>query len=138
MLFRSQILLPSSVSPLRNSFLPVDTRSSFIGDMAQPEDFPKGQLALGTRFAELTHPLPALYVSMAAEFVLFTLSGSIVYYYTGTEYTTAPAYGSLHAKLGKVRFRSICAFHRGSLSLLRSPPASFCRPYSLWEYSTAW
>jgi hypothetical protein len=41
--------------------------------MAHPEDFPK-----------------ALYASMIAEFVLFTITGAVVYYYAGTQYTTAP------------------------------------------------
>lgn len=58
---------------------------SFVGDMEQPRDFPK-----------------ALAVSMAAEFILFTLTGAIVYHYTGTEYATAPAYGSLRVRFGKV------------------------------------
>ena len=57
---------------------------SFVGDMARPQDFPK-----------------ALYLSMAAELVLFTLSGAIVYYHTGTILTTAPAYGSLISKYAK-------------------------------------
>ncbi|KAK4704796.1 hypothetical protein P7C70_g1414, partial [Phenoliferia sp. Uapishka_3] len=58
---------------------------SFIGDMKNPEDFPK-----------------ALYVSMAAEFCLFTITGAVVYSYAGTQFTTAPAYGTLIAKYGKV------------------------------------
>ncbi|KAL8278123.1 hypothetical protein RQP46_009447 [Phenoliferia psychrophenolica] len=58
---------------------------SFVGDMKHPEDFPK-----------------ALYVSMAAEFCLFTITGSVVYAYAGTSYTTAPAYGSLIEKYGKI------------------------------------
>lgn len=41
--------------------------------MKNPEDFPK-----------------ALYVSMAAEFCLFTITGAVVYSYTGTKYATAP------------------------------------------------
>ena len=32
----------------------------------------------------------ALYVSMAAEFCLFTITGAVVYSYAGTEYTVAP------------------------------------------------
>jgi hypothetical protein len=47
---------------------------SFVGDMARPQDFPK-----------------ALYMSMAAELVLFTLSGALIYSHTGTILTTAPA-----------------------------------------------
>ncbi|KAL8281382.1 hypothetical protein RQP46_006066 [Phenoliferia psychrophenolica] len=58
---------------------------SFVGDMKNPEDFPK-----------------ALYVSMAAEFCLFTITGAVVYQYAGTQYTTAPAYGTLIEKYGKV------------------------------------
>lgn len=58
---------------------------SFVGDMKNPEDFPK-----------------ALYVSMAAEFILFTITGAVVYHYAGTQYTVAPAYGSLIEKYGKV------------------------------------
>ena len=53
--------------------------------MEHPEDFPK-----------------ALYLSMAAEFLLFTLCGAYVYSFTGTQYTVAPAYGSLHERYGKV------------------------------------
>lgn len=58
---------------------------SFVGDMEKPEDFGK-----------------ALYVSMVAEFILFTLCGAVVYFYAGTQYTVAPAYGSLISKYGKV------------------------------------
>ena len=38
---------------------------------------------------------------LQAELCLFTLSGAIVYSYTGTILTTAPAYGSLIAKYGR-------------------------------------
>lgn len=82
---------------------------SFVGDMKHPEDFPK-----------------ALYTSMIAEFILFTVTGIVVYYYAGTssffssfffssfltncldllflgtEYTVAPGYGSLIEKYGKI------------------------------------
>ncbi|KAM0756410.1 hypothetical protein T439DRAFT_345174 [Meredithblackwellia eburnea MCA 4105] len=58
---------------------------SFVGDMEHPEDFPK-----------------ALYVSMGAEFILFTITGAVVYNYAGTQYTTAPGYGSLISKYGRV------------------------------------
>ncbi|KAF9510103.1 hypothetical protein BS47DRAFT_1364797 [Hydnum rufescens UP504] len=49
----------------------------FIGDMRNPEDFPK-----------------ALYISMAAE-LLLTFGGAIIYWKTGEEYVTSPAYGAL-------------------------------------------
>ncbi|KAK4052227.1 hypothetical protein OIO90_004449 [Microbotryomycetes sp. JL221] len=56
---------------------------SFVGDMANPEDFPK-----------------ALAVSMFFEFCLFTLTGAIVYSYAG-QYSVAPGYGSLISKYAK-------------------------------------
>lgn len=46
---------------------------SFIGDMKRPQDFPK-----------------ALYVSMTAELILFTLGGAIIYWQVGEEYITSP------------------------------------------------
>ncbi|GAA5975066.1 hypothetical protein JCM11641_000017 [Rhodosporidiobolus odoratus] len=58
---------------------------SFIGDMERPQDFPK-----------------ALGVSMTAQMLLYTILGAVVYHYTGIELTTAPAYGSLISKYGKV------------------------------------
>ncbi|BGP04354.1 hypothetical protein JCM10049v2_000152 [Rhodotorula toruloides] len=58
---------------------------SFVGDMERPQDFPK-----------------ALAISMVAEVLLFTVTGAVVYHYTGFELTTAPAYGSLIAKYGKL------------------------------------
>ncbi|GAA6046556.1 hypothetical protein JCM3770_006207 [Rhodotorula araucariae] len=58
---------------------------SFIGDMERPQDFPK-----------------ALGISMTAQILLYTITGAVVYRYTGIELTTAPAYGSLISKYGKV------------------------------------
>ena len=58
---------------------------SFIADMRNPADFPK-----------------ALYVSMAAELVLFTLGGAIIYSQVGEEFITSPAYGSLSGAYGKI------------------------------------
>ncbi|GAA5981032.1 hypothetical protein JCM10908_003956 [Rhodotorula pacifica] len=58
---------------------------SFIGDMERPQEFPK-----------------ALAVSMTAEMLLFTITGAVVYHYTGIELTTAPAYGSLRRHLGRI------------------------------------
>lgn len=40
---------------------------SFIGDMEKPQDFPK-----------------ALGISMTAQLVLYTITGAVVYHYTGT------------------------------------------------------
>lgn len=52
--------------------------------MRRPQDFPK-----------------ALYVSMTAELILFTLGGAIIYSQVGEEYVTSPAYGSLIPKYSK-------------------------------------
>merc|ERR1719262_1371734 len=39
---------------------------------------------------------------MVAEMLLFTITGAVVYHYTGIELTTAPAYGSLRERIGKI------------------------------------
>ncbi|KAK5132916.1 hypothetical protein LTR08_008362 [Meristemomyces frigidus] len=54
------------------------TIPSFIAEMKEPKDFPK-----------------ALWAVTIAEVILFSLVGSIIYAYTGTNYNTAPAFGSL-------------------------------------------
>ncbi|MCJ1293286.1 hypothetical protein MMC34_004840 [Xylographa carneopallida] len=51
---------------------------SFIAEMKNPADFPK-----------------ALWAITIAEVILFSLVGAVVYAYTGTQYNTAPAFGSL-------------------------------------------
>lgn len=51
---------------------------SFIAEMKNPKDFPK-----------------ALWAVTIAEVILFSLVGSIIYVYSGTNYYTAPAFGSL-------------------------------------------
>ena len=56
--------------------------------MKNPADFPK-----------------ALWVVTIAEIIVFSLVGAIVYAYTGTQYNTAPAFGSLgNALFKKVAF----------------------------------
>lgn len=60
------------------TFIGQITLPSFIAEMKQPKDFPK-----------------ALWAVTIAEVILFSLVGSIIYVYTGTEYNTAPAFGSL-------------------------------------------
>ena len=52
--------------------------------MKKPEDFPK-----------------ALWAVTIAEVIVFSLVGAIVYAYTGTNYNTAPAFGSLGNDLYK-------------------------------------
>lgn len=60
------------------TFIGQITIPSFIAEMRNPKDFPK-----------------ALWAVTIAEVILFSLVGSIVYAYTGTNYNTAPAFGSL-------------------------------------------
>ncbi|RDW66254.1 hypothetical protein BP6252_09889 [Coleophoma cylindrospora] len=54
------------------------TLPSFIAEMKDPRDFPK-----------------ALWTVTIAEIIVFSLVGAIVYAYTGNQYNTAPAFGSL-------------------------------------------
>lgn len=60
------------------TFIGQITLPSFIAEMKEPNDFPK-----------------ALRVVTIAEVIVFSLVGSIIYVYTGTQYNTAPAFGSL-------------------------------------------
>ena len=59
-------MIPSYVSVALPDNYRLTTCQRFIGDMPHPEDFPK-----------------ALYISMAAELVLFTLGGAIIYWKVG-------------------------------------------------------
>lgn len=60
------------------TFIGQITIPSFIAEMKEPRDFPK-----------------ALWAVTIAEIILFSCVGAVVYAYTGTNYTTAPAFGSL-------------------------------------------
>jgi hypothetical protein len=60
------------------TFIGQITIPSFIAEMRNPRDFPK-----------------ALWAVTIAEVILFGLVGSIIYAYTGNQYNTAPAFGSL-------------------------------------------
>lgn len=66
------------------TFIGQITIPSFIAEMKNPNDFPK-----------------ALWAVTIAEIILFSLVGSVVYAYTGTQYDTAPAFGSLGNELFK-------------------------------------
>ncbi|SNX84979.1 related to neutral amino acid permease [Melanopsichium pennsylvanicum] len=59
---------------------------TFIAEMKDPREFPK-----------------ALYAVTVAEFVLFSVTGVVVYRYTG-QYTTAPAVGTLRPVFKKIAF----------------------------------
>jgi hypothetical protein len=60
------------------TFIGQITLPSFIAEMKNPKDFPK-----------------ALWAVTIAEVIVFSLVGGVVYAYTGTNYNTAPAFGSL-------------------------------------------
>ncbi len=60
------------------TFIGQITIPSFIAEMKNPKDFPK-----------------ALWAVTIAEIIVFSLVGAIVYVYTGTQYNTSPAFGSL-------------------------------------------
>lgn len=66
------------------TFIGQITIPSFIAEMKNPNDFTK-----------------ALWAVTIAEIILFSLVGSVVYAYTGTQYNTAPAFGSLGNELFK-------------------------------------
>ena len=60
------------------TFIGQITLPSFIAEMKEPQDFPK-----------------ALWLVTICEIIVFGLVGAVIYYYTGTQYNTAPAFGSL-------------------------------------------
>lgn len=66
------------------TFIGQITLPSFIAEMKNPRDFPK-----------------CLWAVTIAEVIVFSLVGSIIYAYTGTQYNTAPAFGSLSNEVYK-------------------------------------
>jgi len=66
------------------TFIGQITIPSFIAEMKEPKDFPK-----------------ALWTVTIAEIIVFSLVGAVVYAYTGTQYNTAPAFGSLGNEIYK-------------------------------------
>jgi hypothetical protein len=60
------------------TFIGQITLPSFIAEMKDPNDFPK-----------------ALWLVTICEVIVFGLVGAVIYAYTGTQYNTAPAFGSL-------------------------------------------
>lgn len=70
------------------TFIGQITIPSFIAEMKEPRDFPK-----------------ALWVVTIAEIILFSVVGTVIYIYTGTNYMTAPAFGSIsNVKFQKISF----------------------------------
>ena len=66
------------------TFIGQITIPSFIAEMKEPKDFPK-----------------ALWAVTICEIIVFSLTASIVYVYTGTQYNTSPAFGSLGNEMYK-------------------------------------
>ncbi|KAK6595357.1 neutral amino acid [Botrytis cinerea] len=64
------------------TFIGQITIPSFMAEMKNPADFPK-----------------ALWAVTIAEIIVFSLVGSIIYAFTGNQYMSAPAFGSLGKKL---------------------------------------
>lgn len=60
------------------TFIGQITIPSFIAEMKEPKDFPK-----------------ALWAVTIAEIIVFSVVGAVIYAFTGTQYNTAPAFGSL-------------------------------------------
>ncbi|KAL8785212.1 MAG: hypothetical protein Q9213_003481 [Squamulea squamosa] len=60
------------------TFIGQITLPSFIAEMREPKDFPK-----------------ALWAVTIAEIIVFSVVGATIYAFTGTQYNTAPAFGSL-------------------------------------------
>lgn len=69
------------------TFIGQITLPSFIAEMREPKDFPK-----------------ALWACTIAEIVVFSVIGSVIYAYTGNQYITSPAFGSLDPIYKKVSF----------------------------------
>jgi hypothetical protein len=66
------------------TFIGQITLPSFIAEMKNPKDFPK-----------------ALWAVTVCEVLIFSLVGGVVYGYTGTQYMTAPAFGSINNEVYK-------------------------------------
>lgn len=69
------------------TFIGQITLPSFIAEMKEPRDFPK-----------------ALWACTLLEILVFSVVGAVIYAYTGNQYVTAPAFGSLQPLYKKVAF----------------------------------
>ncbi|KAL6857486.1 hypothetical protein ACO1O0_004922 [Amphichorda felina] len=69
------------------TFIGQITIPSFIAEMREPRDFPK-----------------AVWACTIAEVIVFSIVGGVIYAYTGNQYVTAPAFGSLDDLYKKVSF----------------------------------
>ncbi|KAH6604539.1 neutral amino acid permease [Trichoderma cornu-damae] len=69
------------------TFIGQITLPSFIAEMRDPREFPK-----------------SLWACTIAEIIVFSIVGGVIYAYTGNQYVTAPAFGSLEDLYKKVSF----------------------------------
>ncbi|PTB68506.1 hypothetical protein BBK36DRAFT_1113081 [Trichoderma citrinoviride] len=69
------------------TFIGQITLPSFIAEMRDPREFPK-----------------SLWACTIAEIIVFSIVGGVIYAYTGNQYVTAPAFGSLDNLYKKVSF----------------------------------
>ncbi|OAA39404.1 Amino acid transporter, transmembrane [Metarhizium rileyi] len=69
------------------TFIGQITLPSFIAEMRDPREFPK-----------------SLWACTIAEIIVFSVVGGVIYAYTGNQYMTAPAFGSLDNLYKKVSF----------------------------------
>ncbi|GAP89231.2 putative n amino acid transport system protein [Rosellinia necatrix] len=69
------------------TFIGQITLPSFIAEMKEPKDFPK-----------------ALWACTILEIIVFSIVGGAVYAYTGNQYMTSPAFGSLQPIYKKIAF----------------------------------
>ncbi|ORY69993.1 amino acid transporter [Pseudomassariella vexata] len=69
------------------TFIGQITLPSFIAEMKEPRDFPK-----------------ALWACTILEILVFSVVGAVIYAYTGNQYMTAPAFGSLEPLYKKISF----------------------------------
>ncbi|KAK7751486.1 hypothetical protein SLS62_006571 [Diatrype stigma] len=69
------------------TFIGQITLPSFIAEMREPKDFPK-----------------ALWACTILEIFVFSIVGAVIYAYTGNQYMTAPAFGSLEPLYKKISF----------------------------------
>ncbi|KAI0745069.1 transmembrane amino acid transporter protein-domain-containing protein [Earliella scabrosa] len=91
------------------TFIGQITLPSFIAEMKNPKDFPKGactSLALPDCTCALTTllALAALWAVTICEIITFTLCGALMYHWVGNQYMTAPAFGSLQDPYKKIAF----------------------------------
>ncbi|PHH64246.1 hypothetical protein CDD81_4860 [Ophiocordyceps australis] len=69
------------------TFIGQITLPSFIAEMRDPREFPK-----------------SLWACTIAEILTFSIVGAVMYAYTGNQYMTTPAFGSLHDLYKKISF----------------------------------